>query len=182
MIRAPFAACAAGGPCAGRRQRGSPLWNPIFACGRDGRSHRRCRAVPAPPAVLLAGGALRRNDIRCTHSPPQRRKGVQRDKSLWRCLRKTARRVGETNSSLRTQMPSASRISFFSRAPTIRPARSPLRKNSMVGMLMMPKRAASVGCSSTLTVQIFTCPEDSCSSSFRRGASVRQCGQAYGDR
>jgi len=31
-------------------------------------------------------------------SRPQARKGVQRDESLWRCLRKTARRAGEKGS------------------------------------------------------------------------------------
>jgi len=55
MIRAPFAACAAGGPYAGQRQRDSSLWNPIFLL-------RAGREIPPPlpgrtrpPSFWLAG-------------------------------------------------------------------------------------------------------------------------------
>ena len=64
----------------------------ILTCGKT------CRSRPfGPPSFWRAEAAQMNGHIR----PARRRwKGVQRDKSLWRRLRKTARRAGGSNGKL----------------------------------------------------------------------------------
>jgi len=58
-------------------------------------------AVFTHPARRAFGGLGRVQQRKSPHhSPPQRRKGVQRDKSLWRCPRRTARRAGEPSGKI----------------------------------------------------------------------------------